>query len=382
MKKILFVIFLFSLLVACKKEVSELQSNYFVRFYGDALDDIASDVELTPSGGYAFAATTTSTLPGRVDTDVMLIITDKFGFQEGSTIIFGDEGNETCNGLLVLNDGYVLTGTSNFKDVDSVFLVKFGTDGEMVWKSSWGSTGRGNDIALIDNKIVVCGYTLDAGNLEIQNPMLSFFDLQGNLADIFPPKSDGYFTSILQRGNEVFGFGVRVGNSATPDLFIAGDGSDIYDFPLGGNETSSRIISAENGGFFIVGTTDPLGSGFSQIIVKKINDQFIEDLTFNTNPIGSDADFRGVDIQEMEDGSIVVLGDKTLSKDTDIVLYILNPDGTSRSSKIYGKTGNQSASSLKRTPDGGLVILGGNQQEKTTAMITLIKTDSEGNIWE
>ncbi len=50
--------------------------------------------------------------------------------------------------------------------------------------------------------------------------------------------------------------------------------------------------------------------------------------------------------------------------------------------KIYGKTGNQSASSLKRTPDGGLVILGSNQQEKTNAMITLIKTDSEGNIWE
>jgi hypothetical protein len=381
MKKILFVIFLFSLLVACKKEVSEMQSEYFVRFYGDALDDIASDVELTPSGGYAFAATTTRPLP-RVDTDVMLVITDKFGFQVGNTIYFGGLGNETCNGLLVVNDGYVLTGSSNSGEADSVFLVKFNAEGIFDWRSSWVSTGQGKDIALIDNKIVVCGYTLDEGNLEIQYPMLSFFDLQGNLADIFPPKSDGYFTSILQRGNEVFGFGVLLENSSNPDLFIAGDGSDVYDFPLGGNESSSRIIPAENGGFFIVGTTDPIGSGFSQIIVKKINDQFTEDLSFNANPIGSDADFRGVDIQELADGSIAVLGDKTLSKDTDIVLYILNPDGTSRSSKIYGKTGNQSASSLKRTPDGGLVILGSNQQEKTNAMITLIKTDSEGNIWE
>jgi len=358
-----------------------LQSSYFTRFYGDPLDDIASDVELTADGGYAFAATTQRSLP-RVDTDVMLITTDKFGFQNSETMYFGGLGNEKCNGLIVVSDGYVLTGTSNSGDADSIFLIKFGTDGLLNWRSSWEKAGQGNDIALIDNQIVICGYSLDPGNFDKQYPLLSFFDMQGSLTNLFPPKSDGYFTSILKRGTDVFGFGVLLGKTSNPDLFIAGDGSDIYDFPLSGNETSARIISGRNGGFFIIGTTDPIGSGFSQIVVKKVDNQFAEDLTFNANPIGLDADFRGVDIQEMEDGSIAVLGDKTLSKDSDIVLYILNPDGTTRSSKIYGKTGNQSATALKLTLDGGLVILGNNQQEKTNSMITLIKTDKEGNIWE
>jgi hypothetical protein len=110
--------------------------------------------------------------------------------------------------------------------------------------------------------------------------------------------------------------------------------------------------------------------------------EFSVDATFPASPIGVDGAFAGVDIQEMEDGRVAVLGDRTISKDTDIILYFLNPDGSRNSSKTFGKTGNQTAISLKRTPDGGLIILGNNQQEKTSSMITLIKTDSEGNIWE
>jgi hypothetical protein len=384
MKKILFFISLMITLIACKKEVSDLQTGYFTRFYGDALDDLGSDIELTPDGGYVIAGTTQRALP-RVDTDIMLITTDKYGFQNSETIYFGDSVNEKCTGLLVLDDGYVLTGSFNSGGVDSLLLIKLSTDGSLDWTIasdpdfSWDRTGQGNDLALINNEIVISGYNLYG---EQKKPMFCTFNLEGKKLDLYsPPYNPGdYFTSVQERNGKVFGFGTRFEDDITKnDLFLNGESTDIYKFPLSGNETSARIISCKGGGYFIVGTTDPSGSGFNQIIVKKINDDFSEDSFFNTNPIGTDADYRGVDIQEMADGSVAVLGDKTFSKDTDIVLFILNPDGTMRSSKIYGKTGNQSASSMKVTPDGGLIILGSNQQEKINSMITLIKTDKEGN---
>lgn len=383
MKKTLFIFCLIGLLASCNKEITDLQSGYFIRFYGDALDDFGVDVELRPAGGYVIAGTTTSGRAGR-DTDIMLIMTDEFGYQSGKTFYFGGEGNETCSDLLVLDDGYVIAGSYSNGGIDSVLLIKFGIDGNLLWNSSFKNSGKGLDVALINNQIAIAGYILSQDGNQLKKPMICTFDLQGNSIDLTTPTifSGDYFTSLINRDNQVIGFGTSTQIASGSDMYIKGVSTEKFSFVLGGNETSSRIIKSAQGGFFMVGTTDPIGSGYNQIIVKKLNNDFSEDLTFNTNPIGSDADFSGVDILEMEDGSLAVLGNKTISKDTDIALFFLNPDGTSKSSKIYGKTGNQSASSFKITNDGGLIIAGSNQQEKTNSMITLIKTDKEGNIWE
>jgi hypothetical protein len=382
MKKILFVIGVVSLLIACQKEVSEIQSSYFVRFYGDSLDDFGSEADQTADGGYVFAGTTTSRRSSG-DTDIMLITTDKFGIQNMKTTYYGGEGNETCKGLLVLDDGFVITGsyTSN-GGVDSVLLVKFGTDGTLQWTSSWTSPGQGIDIEIFNGEIFIAGYLLSPDGFK--RPMICSFDMQGNKVDLFAPTSNSgdFFTALGTRNNQIFGLGTSFKNVSNSDMYIKGSSTDIVSFSLAGNETSAHIINGKDGGYFIIGTTDPIGAGFSQIVVKKLNSNFGEDLTFNTNPLGFDADYSGVDMQEMEDGTIAVLGNKAFSKDTDIVLFFLNSDGTTRSTKTYGKTGTQSASSLKITSDGGLIILGSNQQEKTNSMITLIKTDKDGNIWE
>jgi len=377
MKRILFFISILTIIFGCQKEISDLQTGYFVRFYGGALDDFGADVQIMPDGSYVVAGNTTRP---EGDEDVILFQTDKFGFQISESVYFGGDGDETCTGLLVQEDGFVITGSSISGGVESFILVKFGFDGAQQWTTSWNIQGRGSEIAYINNKIVVAGYLLNSEGKK--RPMICNFDLDGNKTDLFAPTDNpgDYFSSLEAIDNKVFGFGTSFINLSNTEMFIIGASTDMMTFALSGNETASRIIKSSEGGFFILGTTDPIGSGFNQIVVKKLNSNFSEDLTFNANPIGANADFRGVDIQEMSDGSLAVLGDKTLSNDTDIVLYILSPDGSIRVSKIYGKTGKQSASSLKLTPDGGLIILGSNEQ--TNSMITLIKTDKDGNIWE
>ena len=176
MKKILFAVSLITLLISCKKEVSDMQTSYFVRFYGDAQEDVAADIELNSDGGYVIAATTQRALP-RTDTDIKLFTTDKFGFQNSETFYFGSLGkdsiylNEKCTGLLVLDDGYVVSGYFNdggTESTDSLLLVKFRKDGTREWSipndpGFYDRTGQLNDIALVNNQIVVAGFTLQGG---------------------------------------------------------------------------------------------------------------------------------------------------------------------------------------------------------------------------
>ncbi|MCB8994589.1 MAG: hypothetical protein H6538_03165 [Bacteroidales bacterium] len=377
MKKSLLIIGLIIILASCAKEMSDLQTQYFVRFYGAALDDTGSDVGLTADGGYVFAGTSQNDAG---NTDIILVTTDKYGFQTSDPVFYGGDGNESASAILVLNDGYVVTGSSILDGIETFLLVKFGLDGSVLWTSPYVIEGRGNDLIALNNQIEVVGYSIVSN---VKRVFSCVFDESGNKVDLDPAQgSPGeYYTSVVLKDNKPFKFGT---DPSTNSIVIIKPASGPNPLTSAGNGLSSKIILSQDGGFFIVGTSNPVGSGFKQIIVKKLNndDLLTDNLSFNTNPIGSDADFRGVDIVEMEDGTVAVLGDKTLSKDTDIVLYFLNPDGTLRSSKIYGKTGNQSASSLKISSDGGLIILGSNQQEKTNSMITLIKTDSEGNIWE
>lgn len=378
MKKLLFLISLILLLISCHKEISDVQSEYFVKFYGDEFDDFGNEVGITSDGGYVIAATTERSATG--NTDIMIIRTNKFGIRNAETIYYGGEGDEECKGLLVMDDGYVVTGAYKVDGGESIILLKFGIDGNLMWSGPLDSLGQGNDIEYINNEIVLTGYI----SPEPKKPMFWRFSPEGESIDRNSPTfSPGdYLSSVFSRDGKLFGFGTSYKTSNNTDLFITGTSIEPKYFDLGGNETSSGITKSASGGFFITGTTDPIGSGFSQVIVKKLNDDFSENLSFNTNPLGNDGDYRGVDIQELEDGGVAVLGDRTFNNDTDIVLYILNPDGSTRYVKYYGKTGNQSASSLKLTPDGGLIILGSNQQEKTNSMITLIKTDKDGNIWE
>ena len=103
-----------------------MQTHYFVKFYGDALDDTGVDVELAPDGGYVVAGTTVRPTG---DTDIMLIIVNNYGIQKTQTVYYGEEGDEICTGLLLVDDGYVITGSVTNGGEENVLLVKIGTDG-------------------------------------------------------------------------------------------------------------------------------------------------------------------------------------------------------------------------------------------------------------
>jgi hypothetical protein len=90
--------------------------------------------------------------------------------------------------------------------------------------------------------------------------------------------------------------------------------------------------------------------------------------------------FEGKAVTEMENGNILLVGDKTVAENKKIILYFISPEGEVLSSKEYGSSGNQSSEALIYQNEQ-IIILGKNEFEGNS-MISLIKTDKEGNVWE
>ena len=386
----MFKILLFSLLlISCEREnVTEIQSKYFLKFYDiDFKEDIGYDIHLTPDGGYIIAGTTQNP---QGNSDILLIKVDKYGNQATwSPLVIEGTGNNFGKAVDVVDDGYIIAGSAD----SLMILKKINLNGEEVWCTSCTNKGMLNDLEIADGKIFTVGYIETDG---IKRPFRAAFDLLGTLNDLsMPPyvETGDFFTSMVQKGSYTSCYGTQFrSNQSNISIIEHGAGGTfssqetVFQEPL--REYSTKINTGSSDKYFIVGTINPIntGSAFTKIFIKKLNSDYSTDNSFSHIPLENamtewGGDFRGTEACEMEDGSIVVLGDRSASNDINIILFFLAPDGTVKFTKTFGKSGDQTASALQITPDNGIIILGVNYQE-VNAMITLIKTDSKGEIWE
>jgi hypothetical protein len=386
MRKLFLPLIIVPLLLSCERDnVSDIQAKYFLKHYDITyLEDVGYDLQLTPEGGYIFIGTSENK---ELNKDIVLIKVDKYGNQSSwSPLLIGGTGNDYGTAVAVDENGYIITGSIDGR----MALKKIGNDGEEIWSTSYVNTGLLNDVDISDNRIYVVGYETSVTGWK---PFRAVFDSNGvHINSSIPTFSQfgDYFTSLAQDGAVSNCFGTQIRDGQNISIIRHGaEGSFSSEetvFDESGDEISSRVNPASSGGFFIIGTFDPIGVGQSLIFLRKLNSDYSVNSSFsqtsiNTIQLNLEGDFRGVDVREMADGNIAVLGDRTASNDINIILYILSPEGTVRSYKMYGSSGDQTASSLDITDDNGLIILGSSKYQGNS-MITLIKADPEGEIWE
>jgi hypothetical protein len=388
MRNIIIIVIVSILVLSCQKEyVSSTQSKYFLKQYDiNYQEDLGYNLQLCPDGGYIFIGTTQDP-QANSNTDILLVKVDKFGNQAlWSPLIIGGSSNDFGMSVAVVNDGYIIAGSID----NNMALKKIDLNGIEVWSTSYVNTGMLNEVSSGENKIYAVGYSDEGG---IRKPFRAAFDLSGLLIDSSIPfaETGDYFTSMVQNGSISICFGTQYRDGKS-NIFLIEHGAEgtfstqeiVFDEPL--NETSSKIIPRKSGGFFVVGTVNPVSTEQSVIFIRQLNADYSQNNSFSQSPLnnllaGQEGNFRGIDVKEMEDGTVVILGDRYLSNEYDIILFFLAPDGTVKFTKLYGKSGDQTASSLQITPDKGLIIMGNNKVQANT-MITLIKTDSKGEIWE
>jgi hypothetical protein len=385
MKK-LFFLFIISFLFSCENEVSDLQSEYYIKFYGSYLEDEGYDLKPTPDGGLIITGYMSSEETGK---DVVLIKVDKFGNEATwSPQIFGSSSDDVAYSVKVLDDGYIIAGSTrgdNNNDLDA-YLIRTDLSGNMIWENTYETSINQYDNESFsveitdDGGFIFVGYTKDSN--QAQKVSIFITDDKGNTTkqstrgevneqlSVIHKLNDGSFVVLGTKLNE---------NSDYFFLRINKDGNDFYNASFGESNRDDVLNCAclgEDNSLLMAGTSAS-GSSTGILLIKYMLDT--DEISWQKF-IREGGNFEGKAVTEMENGNILLVGNKTVAENKKIILYFISPGGEVLSSKEYGSSGNQSAEALIYQNEQ-IIILGKNEFEGNS-MISLIKTDKEGNVWE
>jgi hypothetical protein len=189
--------------------------------WGNSIDQTkAGDYVVTGHWeGYPFGGTTRAIVFAKLSANGDIILQKELGS------FFGDVGTsikETADG------GYIVAGAESSENGDGfgVYLAEVNTDGDVVWKSNYGSTTNdiGNSVQQTgDGGYIVAGATYVSGN-----------------GDVYLIKTDGQGELLWEK---TFG----------------GAGDDV----------GMSVLQAADGGYMIAGYTNSFGAGGSDIYLIK-----------------------------------------------------------------------------------------------------------------
>jgi hypothetical protein len=176
--------------------------------FGGPKDDVGMSVVPTQDGGYIAAGRTASLSSG--DDDIWLLKVNPEGGEQWNRT-FGGQRDDVALQVIVLKDGYALTGRT--ESVDSggkkAFLLKTDLYGKKLWERSYGQDGSG-----ISLQQTYDGGFIIAGSMNMQatgkDAMLIKTDLDGNEQWIMP---------LCWPGNDM---GTSVANSRSGGYVMAG----------------------------------------------------------------------------------------------------------------------------------------------------------------
>jgi len=154
-----------------------------------------------------------------------------------------------------------------------------------------------------------------------------------------------------------------------------------------GDQEANAFVRVADGSIILLGTDDIS----ERLFLAKIN-SFGNTVLWTNLVRGTDTvtfDVNGNDIVQTGDGGFAILGtvDGIGAGDTDIYLDRTDAFGnplmaTFPSPKTYGGPRADVGGAILLAADGGFVILGSNNLEGTNSLLTLIKTNSSGELIE
>ncbi len=336
--------------------------------FGRTDNESAASVQQTSDGGYIFVGTTSTY--GWGEPDAWLVKTDYKGTRLWDAT-FGGKGYDAATSVRQTPDGgYVIAGTTFTYGAggSDAWLVKTDANGNKVWDRTFG--GVGNDSAssvqqTSDGGYIISGTTssFGAGGTDA---WLVKTDYKGfRLWDrTFGGKGDESASSVQQTsdgGYIISGTTSSYGAGGSDAWLVKTDSNGIrlWDKTFGGpgNESASSVQQTSDGGYVIAGTTSSYGAGGSDawLIKTDANGTRFWDRTF-----GGPGNDSASSVQQTSDGGYIIAGTTSSfgAGGTDVWLIKTDYRGNRLWDKTFGGTGNESASQVKQTREGGYVIAG------------------------
>lgn len=389
---LLTAIFLYS----CSDGLSDYQKQSFIKFYGSYQVDVGQDVQQLASGGYALTGTL---MPGSVS-KMFLILTDEYGNQlENSPIYYGDDYQTAGYSLLALNDGFLLAGqitdslvitVGQLSDTllqSDILLVRTDATGTELWKKQFGGDGNETASHIVERSsggFVVAGKTEENEQEDLWILMVDengnfLSDITGNNgteddeANYIFNTGDGYLVACTYNDAAFAGRDFMI-------LNIDEDCNLIDARSMGTNfEDYARSIIRYKDAFLLMGYSNNTTTRNSQIALHtfSLETNLIKNPELLATISKSGTDFIGEACVVSSNDSVAVLGSHEFNDNKDMLLQFIGDDGTLGSTVLFGQLGSQSGNGIKKTLDGGLILVGSNGLEGNS-VISLVKTDAGG----
>jgi len=305
----------------------------------------------------------------------------------GNRIDWGNCVHQTSDG------GYIVSGTYG-RNTWSLwycyfYVMKTDANGIEQWRKVYGTYNMEHVAKYIqetsDGGFIIAGYEGVAG---IYDAIVQKLDASGNLIwskafgdeDFF---DQAYWVEELTDGGYIItGCTQSFGANNTDVLLIRLDTNGetvwIKTFGYGGSDSGYCVIESADGGFIVVGTTDPdMYNPDVWIIKTDLDGNIIWDKTFG----GADWE-EAYMIQQTYDNGYILVGTTASfgAGSNDILLFKIDAYGNNEWMKTFGGSESDSGYSVQETKDHGYFITG----EITNPIsqlpdIYIIKTDSDGN---
>ena len=329
--------------------------------------------------------------------DIYLLKTDINGVEEWS-YIYEDGFQERCAKIIQsLDGGYVIcgqqrslgSGSGGFSDV---LFIKTDSNGLLEWTQTYGGDGYqfGFDVlSLADGGYLVVG--------ENDNkPYLLKIDSVGTelWSTTYSQMASSSANSVKQTvfGNYIITGWVNSNGSNETDIFIIKAdslGNIMWVQNYGDNTTSEGGLGIEvsnDGGYVVCANKKPAGEGDSTYDIFVVKTDIDGNVLWEQTYGNGDKDIAR-EIKKTNDGGYILVGDTRsfiqTDNDDDIYLLKINSIGEEEWSVFYGtEFEDESGYDVQQTNDGGYVLCGiaGWIDNINQSEVSLIKTDEFGNI--
>jgi hypothetical protein len=394
MRTLIFLSCLLLLLSAsCRREsFSPSDSDSFIKFFGNLGINEGIDVKSLGGGGYVIAGTTSS---GSSGTNIVLLITDKFG-NESLRKEFGGPYNDSASSLAVLSDGgFAILGSTTVDDqslITDMYLIRTDSRGNEKWSRTYGGNSfeTGHSLAeTSDGGLILLGST-KSRQTGISKIYMIKTDENG---EVLRTETHGGFINddvglnvveTTDGGFIVAGYTMTwsVFGQVPPNIFVLKTRSDLRlthasTFGNTGQDYGKSILLHPEGGYMLMGTTTNSSSNTKSVYLGRL-DEDIKSVWYGS--YGGTVNHVAACMKVTPEGDYIITGTLELSAENHVI-FLLKTDslGNQLFFETYGGTGLQRAHSVDLTRDGGYIITGLNETGGAS-LITLIKTNPEGQL--
>ena len=386
------------MLSSCDKEISPVQAEKFVKYYGSYLMDEAGEVEVLDNGGFAICGTMNSSGSGK---RMALIVTDKFGnMQSGFPLYYTEEGLETGASSMVAiqggSGGFLLSGfverpaggsQSAQKDI---FLVRTNASGEELWQKSYGSSEDEQILHSIERNgsgFLLAGSQMKNGRSDLLVMGVTEMGDSIRIGLNYPNPNAQNSTAnyLLSTGRDYLCVSTvdKVNADGTDILILTfeDDLSPLIKKLSGEPIESGQCLVGEGSNRFLVLGNRVSTSGKMEMVIHSIEKDglFITNTEQLATISESNVDLIGKRMIKTADGGYAIVGTRVEGGNSQIFLQFFSSGYAVGEQVSFGASGVQAGYDIDVGADRGMVLLGTNSMG-SSKVLSLIKTSETGDL--